>query len=133
MYKLEMARTAIEVIQQTEWMRQAAPLEHCAMSSRMVHAHIERMSSCMSCMCLVAMFCRIDLHTQRFGCGCSWPPCSPDMNLCVYFLWGYLKEKCVPHQFAHSSGVARGTKAVAEQITGDMLRDIADNSVTRLQ
>ena len=23
----------------------------------------------------------------------QWPPRSPDLNLCDYFLWGYLKSK----------------------------------------
>jgi len=30
---------------------------------------------------------------QQFRCGFSWPPCSPDLNPCDYFLWGYLKDK----------------------------------------
>ena len=30
---------------------------------------------------------------QQFQCGFSWPPCSPDLNPCDYFLWGYLKDK----------------------------------------
>jgi len=29
---------------------------------------------------------------ERFECGCSWPPCSPDMNPCDYFLSGYIKN-----------------------------------------
>jgi hypothetical protein len=27
---------------------------------------------------------------ERFDCGRSWPPCSPDMNAWQYFLWVYL-------------------------------------------
>jgi len=29
---------------------------------------------------------------ECFQCGWSWPPCSPDMNPCRYFLWGYLRN-----------------------------------------
>jgi hypothetical protein len=29
---------------------------------------------------------------ESFGCGWSWPPCSPDMNPCDHILWGYLKD-----------------------------------------
>ena len=30
---------------------------------------------------------------QQFQCGFSWPPCSPGLSPCDYFLWGYLKDK----------------------------------------
>ena len=30
---------------------------------------------------------------QQFQSGFSWPPCSPYLNPCDYFLWGYLKDK----------------------------------------
>ena len=30
-----------------------------------------------------------------------WPPCSPDLNPCHYYLWGYLKSKvyCDPYTY----------------------------------
>ena len=30
---------------------------------------------------------------KKLGGGIDWPPCSPDLNTCDYFLWGYLKDK----------------------------------------
>jgi len=30
---------------------------------------------------------------ERFENGWSWPPCSPVMKSCDYFLWGYLKDR----------------------------------------
>jgi hypothetical protein len=30
--------------------------------------------------------------SQQFGYGWSWPPYSPDLNPCNYFLWGFLKD-----------------------------------------
>jgi hypothetical protein len=30
---------------------------------------------------------------QQFQCGFSWPQCSPDLNPCDYFHWGYLKDR----------------------------------------
>jgi hypothetical protein len=33
---------------------------------------------------------------DRFTCGQNWPPNSPDMNPCDYFLLGFLKEKIFP-------------------------------------
>ena len=35
-----------------------------------------------------------------------WPPRSPDLNPCDYFLWGYLKDK-VYAKIPETSGVAR--------------------------
>jgi hypothetical protein len=31
--------------------------------------------------------------SDHFACGQNWPPNSPDLNPCDYFLWGFLKEK----------------------------------------
>jgi hypothetical protein len=31
---------------------------------------------------------------EHFGCGCSWPMCSLNMNLCDCFLWAYKKTLC---------------------------------------
>jgi hypothetical protein len=30
---------------------------------------------------------------DHLACGQNWPPNSPDLNPCDYFLWGFLKEK----------------------------------------
>lgn len=31
-------------------------------------------------------------YPSRFGGGLEWPPYSPDLNPCDFFLWGYLKD-----------------------------------------
>lgn len=31
-------------------------------------------------------------YESRFGCGIEWPPYSPDLNPCDYYLWGKLKD-----------------------------------------
>jgi hypothetical protein len=31
--------------------------------------------------------------SQQFHCGFPWPPYSPDINPCDYFLWGYPRDK----------------------------------------
>jgi hypothetical protein len=33
---------------------------------------------------------------DRFASRQNWPPNSPDLNPCDYFLWGFLKEKLFP-------------------------------------
>lgn len=32
-------------------------------------------------------------YPSRYGRGIDWPPNSPDLNICDFFLWGYLKDK----------------------------------------
>lgn len=32
-------------------------------------------------------------YPSKFGGGMDWPPYSPDLNPCDFFLWGYLKDK----------------------------------------
>jgi len=31
-------------------------------------------------------------YTETFDTGINWPPYSPDLSACDYFLWGYLKD-----------------------------------------
>lgn len=31
-------------------------------------------------------------YEERFNCGLEWPPNSPDLNPCDYYLWGKLKD-----------------------------------------
>jgi hypothetical protein len=33
---------------------------------------------------------------DSFTCGQNWPPNSPDLNPCDYFLYGFLKKKIFP-------------------------------------
>lgn len=30
---------------------------------------------------------------ELFNCGWTWPPYSPDLNPCDFYLWGYLKDR----------------------------------------
>jgi hypothetical protein len=56
----------------------------------MVHAYIQRMPSAI---CNVfGSTVLLNRFLENFGYGWSWPPCSPDMNPCGYFLWGHLKD-----------------------------------------
>lgn len=32
-------------------------------------------------------------YPSKYGGGLDWPPYSPDLNPCDFFLWGYLKDK----------------------------------------
>jgi hypothetical protein len=57
----------------------------------------------------------------------EWPPRSPDLSACDFFLWGYLKEKV----YAHGSHTIQELKdCIQEEIQGipvNMLRKVMDN------
>jgi hypothetical protein len=46
--------------------------------------------------------------SERYQCGCSWPPCSPDMNPYGHFLWDYLRDNVQRTNLHTNSGVASG-------------------------
>lgn len=37
-------------------------------------------------------------YESRYGGGMDWPPYSPDLNPCDFFLWGYLKDRIYKNQ-----------------------------------
>ena len=36
----------------------------------------------------------VRLISRKHRRGRGWPPRSPDLNVCDFFLWGYLKSRC---------------------------------------
>jgi hypothetical protein len=50
-----------------------------------------------------------------FNCGWRWPPYSPDLNPCDYFLWGYLKDR-----------VYRNNPTSLEQLEAEIIREMRD-------
>lgn len=52
-------------------------------------------------------------YETRFGCGIEWPPCSPDLNPCDYYLWGNLKDK-----------VYRDRPGTADQLKARIIEEI---------
>ena len=38
-------------------------------------------------------------YPSKYDCGFNWPPFSPDINPCNYFLWGFLKNQVYKQQF----------------------------------
>jgi transposase len=63
---------------------------------------------------------------MRFECEWFWPPCSPDINPYDYFLWDYLKYRVYLTNPVTVQEMEALIEAVAEEITGDMLRDSGD-------
>jgi len=54
------------------------------------------------------------------------------MNPCNYFLWGHLKDHVYCTNLHTVQEVQVEIEAVANEVTGDMLHDIVNNSVVHL-
>ena len=54
-----------------------------------------------------------------------WPPRSPDMTPCDFFLWGYVKERVyVPPLPADLDELTNSTTAAVNSVTEDTLRRV---------
>ena len=57
----------------------------------------------------------------------SWPPRSPDMTPCNFFLWGYVKERVyVPPLPADLDELTNRITAAVKSVTEDTLRHVWD-------
>ena len=69
---------------------------------------------------------------SRFG-DVPWPPCSPDLSTCDFFLWEYLKS-CV---YAHKPGTLNDLKEAIRQeirpIDRQLLARVMDDFKRRLE
>lgn len=72
-------------------------------------------------------------YESRYGCGIEWPPHSPDLNPCDYYLWGSLKEKV--YQARPTSIEDLKTKLTDEisKITIEELEKVIGNFKKRLE
>jgi len=64
---------------------------------------------------------------QKFQCGFSWPSCSPDLNPCDYFLWGYLKDTVFSNAPRTLSELKERINESCGQVTKGMLTRIVHN------
>lgn len=60
-----------------------------------------------------------------------WPPRSPDLSACDYFLWGYLKSKVYEKKPRSLELLKAEIKRISEAIPQSMLIKVFDNFVTR--
>lgn len=63
----------------------------------------------------------------------QWPPRSPDLSPCDFFLWGYLKAEVFKD---HPTSLNQLKEAIQEEIEGissDMLVRVMENFQERLQ
>jgi hypothetical protein len=69
---------------------------------------------------------------DRFACGQNWPPNSPDLNPCDYFLWGFLKEKIFPKKPQTIMELRALIIQTCNEITEDMCRRVI-NIIVRVE
>lgn len=53
--------------------------------------------------------------------GLEWPPYSPDLNPCDFFLWGYIKDHCYAKNPSTVEELIAAIQEVVRGITNDML------------
>jgi hypothetical protein len=67
------------------------------------------------------------------GEGIDWPPYSPDLNPCDFFLWGYLKDKVYTQNPQTLEQLENIIQTEIFNIPNSVLNDVIDNFQLRLQ
>ncbi|KAL4096725.1 hypothetical protein QTP88_021620 [Uroleucon formosanum] len=63
----------------------------------------------------------------------TWPPRSPDLSPCDYFLWGYLKAEVFKHRPRTIEELKKTIREEISMIPLDMLAKVMENFRERLQ
>ena len=73
-----------------------------------------------------------DRLISRFA-NITWPPRSPDLSICDYFLWGYLKARVYEHKPRTLDDLKEAIRVEVAQIDRAMLERVEANFQERLQ
>ncbi|GBM80288.1 hypothetical protein AVEN_70362-1 [Araneus ventricosus] len=65
--------------------------------------------------------------------GNDWPPCSPDLNHCDSFLWGYIKDKVYAGNPQSIEDLKTAIQTVIESIETSTLQRVMQNFALRLR
>lgn len=65
--------------------------------------------------------------------GLEWPPYSPDLNPCDYFLWGYIKDHCYADNPKTVDELVGAIKKTTGGVTNDMLERVFDSFRKRIE
>ena len=63
---------------------------------------------------------------SRFG-DVPWPPCSPDLSACDFFLWGYLKSRVYTHKPRTLNDLKEAIRQEIRPIDRQLLARVMDN------
>ncbi|GFY07999.1 uncharacterized protein TNCV_2580311 [Trichonephila clavipes] len=76
----------------------------------------------------------IALEYPKFtGAGMDWPPYSPDLTPCDYFLWGTLKDIVYSKHPATLDELESAICVACESISVETLRNVMANFILRLR
>lgn len=67
------------------------------------------------------------------GGGIDWPPYSPDLNPCDFFLWGYLKDRVYKNKPTTLDELKEAIKSEIREIPRETYKNVAANFVLRLR
>ena len=63
-----------------------------------------------------------------------WPPYSPDLNPCDFYLWGYLKSKVYSNPIPETcEQLKKNIRREIRKINNETLTSVYDNVLVRLQ
>lgn len=71
-------------------------------------------------------------YGSHYSGGIDWPPYSPDLNPCDYFLWGYLKDRVYKHRPRTLADLKQAIITEVATVTPDMLANVIDGFERRL-
>lgn len=66
------------------------------------------------------------------GSDVLWPPRSPDLTTCDFFLWGYVKEKVYQERFTTIENFKQSIRNAFQSITRNMLQEVRRSFRNRL-
>jgi len=65
--------------------------------------------------------------------GLEWPPYSPDLNPCYFFLWGYIKDNCYAGNPETVPDLVAAIKKVVSNIKDDILEKVFTSFRKRIE
>ena len=72
-------------------------------------------------------------HLVSLRVGVGWPPRSPDLSPCDFFLWGHIKSRVYKHRPRSLQNLKAAITQEINNIPIDMLRRTMENFRERLQ
>lgn len=66
-------------------------------------------------------------YPEKFNCGIAWPPYSPDLNPCDFFLWGFTKDKVYRNRPTTLLGLEQRVSAVQNSITTETFKSVIEH------
>ena len=77
---------------------------------------------------------RVTSHrfTERHEGGKLWPPHSPDINQCDFFLWGFLEEKVFQRRPENVAQLGAHIVKLCRALSDDLCRKVVTNARVRL-